>query len=146
MKFNEHKKILKHQLAFELTLRSLKDEVGQMAVKHFEKSFDLQGFNDNPIIPWKPTKRVRDKRSRGKILVQTGALKKSLKYRSRVGKRTWSVTVSSPLIYANVHNEGLMSGRGAGFKMPKRQFMGNSYLLNNKIQKRIELRIRQAFR
>lgn len=34
-----------------------------------------------------------------------------------------TLSVSSDKDYAQVHNEGLQSGRGAGFKMPQRQFM-----------------------
>jgi phage gpG-like protein len=34
------------------------------------------------------------------------------------------VTVGTEVPYAAIHNEGLRAGRGKGFKMPKRQFMG----------------------
>lgn len=147
MKFNEHKKIMQMQLAIELTLKSLKDEVGEMAVRHFKKSFDIEGFNDTPTPMWKSLKRPRPAPYTGnKILTRTGSLKKSLRYKSRVGKRTWSVSVNSPLIYANVHNEGLRSGRGKGFKMPKRQFMGESSTLDHRIQTRINNRIKAATR
>ena len=40
---------------------------------------------------------------------------------------------ATPVPYAIVHNEGLRAGRGKGFKMPKRQFIGESAVLNNKI-------------
>lgn len=146
MKFNEAKKILTHQIAFELAIKSLKTEVGDIAVKHFKKSFDMEGFNDVPFKRWKPLKRERSRYANRKILTQTGTLKRSLRYNSYVGSKIWWVNVSSPLIYANVHNEGLMAGRGAGFKMPKRQFMGDSKLLDKKIQRRIETRINQAFK
>lgn len=38
--------------------------------------------------------------------------------------------------YAKVHNEGLRSGRGLGFQMPKRQFMGQTRKLGE-IQRRV---------
>ena len=38
--------------------------------------------------------------------------------------------------YAKVHNEGLRAGRGLGFQMPKRQFMGQTKKLGE-IQRRV---------
>ena len=38
--------------------------------------------------------------------------------------------------YAKVHNEGLRAGRGLGFQMPKRQFMGQTRKLGE-IQRRV---------
>ena len=38
--------------------------------------------------------------------------------------------------YAQVHNEGLRAGRGIGFQMPKRQFMGQTKKLGE-IQRRV---------
>lgn len=145
MRANEHKKILKAQIAIELTLKSLKDEVGEMAVRHFKKSFDIESFNDESGSKWKELKRKRPvPYTNNKILTRTGALKKSLRYKSYVGKRVWWVKIGSPLIYADVHNEGLRSGRGNGFKMPKRQFMGESKTLDKRIQTRINNRIKNA--
>ena len=37
--------------------------------------------------------------------------------------------------YAAVHNEGLRAGRGKGFTMPRRQFIGKSKALDGKIRK-----------
>lgn len=147
MRFNESKKILASKIAIELTLKSLKDEVKDMAVKHFTKSFDLEGFNDSPVKKWKPLKRKRSQPyTNNKILTKTGKLKNSLRGRSYAGSRVWWVDIYSNVEYANVHNEGLRSGRGRGFKMPKRQFMGNSRLLDKKIQTRINNRINNAFK
>lgn len=147
MRFNNSKILIAKQIAIELTIKSLKDEVKDIAVKHFTKSFDLEGFNDLPVKNWKPLKRQRAEPYRSnKILTKTGALKKSLKSRAYVGKRIWWVEIYSNLAYANVHNEGLRSGRGRGFKMPKRQFMGESKSLDRKIQTRINNRLNQAFK
>ena len=106
----------------------------------------MEGFNDTSFKRWKPLKRERSRYANRKILTQTGTLKRSLKYNSYVGSKIWWVKVYSNLPYADVHNEGLMSGRGTGFKMPKRQFMGDSKLLDKKIQRRIGTRINQAFK
>jgi len=40
------------------------------------------------------------------------------------------------VVYAKVHNEGLRAGRGLGFQMPKRQFMGQTRKLGE-IQRRV---------
>ena len=40
------------------------------------------------------------------------------------------------VVYAKVHNEGLRAGRGLGFQMPKRQFMGQTRKLGE-IQMRV---------
>ena len=147
MKFNEARKILVHKIAVDLALKSLKDEVKQMAISHFKKSFDIEGFNDSPVKKWKPLKRKRSQPyTNNKILTKTGKLKNSLRGRSYVGSRVWWVDIYSNVEYANVHNEGLRSGRGRGFKMPKRKFMGNSRILDKKIQTRIDNRIKNAIK
>jgi phage gpG-like protein len=40
--------------------------------------------------------------------------------------------------YARVHNEGLRAGRGRGFQMPRRQFIGESKELTKKVEDIIE--------
>ena len=45
--------------------------------------------------------------------------------------------------YGRVHNEGLRAGRGSGFIMPKRQFMGESEELNALIISEIERKLKQ---
>lgn len=147
MRFNEARKILAQKIAVDLALKSLKDEVKQMAISHFKKSFDIEGFNDSPVKKWKPLKRKRSQPyTNNKILTKTGKLKNSLRSRSYVGSRVWWVDIYSNVEYASVHNEGLRSGRGRGFKMPKRQFMGNSRILDKKIQTRIDNRIKNAIK
>lgn len=124
--------------------------MGTEALNHFTKSFRNQGFEDATIERWQPRKneisggiarvRKRDAGSRA-ILVKSGALRRSLfKYRSGV----YQMTIKSPLPYAKVHNDGLKAGRN-GFKMPKRQFVGNSSKLIAKISKIIDRKINVAF-
>lgn len=147
MKFNEAKKILAHKIAIDLTLKALKDEVKDMSLNHFKKSFEIEGFNNEPFRRWKPLKRKRaSPYTNNKILTRTGRLKNSLRTQSYVGSRVWWIKYYSNVEYADVHNEGLRSGSGRGFKMPKRQFMGNSRSLDKKIQTRIDNRIKKAFK
>jgi phage gpG-like protein len=48
-----------------------------------------------------------------------------------------AVIFSTDKPYAKVHNEGGKAGRGAGFTMPKRQFLGESDVLINNIKNKI---------
>lgn len=117
--------------------------VGNMAVKHFVKSFTDQGFTDNTLVKWKEVKRripgtieykypknydlARHTRS---ILVgKSGGTKQGahahLKalVNTSLKRASWpyiDFAVSAP--YAQRHNEGLKG-------MPKRKFMGNSRVL-----------------
>jgi phage gpG-like protein len=148
MKFNEAAILMKAQKEVALTIKEMVNEMGVMAVNHFTKSFANQGFDDNGIKRWQPRKneisggigrtRKRDKGSRA-ILVKTGNLRKSLR-KHRSGLFAVTITSSGTAArYANVHNEGI--GR-----MPKRQFVGYSSNLNNKIIKRLDKRIQRVFK
>lgn len=82
---------------------------------------------------WQDVKR-HDKsggssRNRSAILVQSGRLRRavinSLKS-ANFEKISFQV---ADVDYAQVHNEGLKAGRGKGFTMPKRTFMGQTKVL-----------------
>lgn len=104
---------------------------GNIAKKEISRNFESQGY-DNGFALWKWKKRKastdaayykRGKNIKGRvfssknpILVQTGNLKDSVRYRT-VGKSTVLVGVNDKTVpYAKAHNEG------AG-KLPKRQYM-----------------------
>lgn len=128
------------------TLRGLKTEIGEISVKHFKQSFEKEGFNDMPFQRWQPLKRPRKRYTNRKILTQTGALKNSMQHSGRLTRNEWNVVVKSTKIYAKIHNEGLM-GLAWGkypFRMPKRQFMGDSNILDKKLQTRIDNRLKVA--
>lgn len=147
MKHNNAAKLLAKDKGVKAMLTRVKDEIGKMVVNHFKKSFDREGFNNVPFMHWKLLKnRERRKWPSRKILVQTGTLKRGLNYRARVTLNRYSIEVFNNVEYAAVHNEGLRAGRGAGFKMPKRQFMGYSKPLIKRIETRINNRIVQTFR
>jgi phage gpG-like protein len=144
-------KIIEASKRVQVAIKDSVNVMGVEALNHFTKSFRNQGFEDSTIQRWQPRKgeisggiarvRKRDAGSRA-ILVKSGALRRSLfKYRSGV----FSVTIKSPLPYAEVHNEGLRAGRGKGFKMPKRQFVGDSTKLILKLERLIDRKINKAF-
>lgn len=105
------------------------------AVAFSKDRFVKQNWVDARTEPWKPRKgRGRD-RGRGILIGKgRGRLKKSVR-KIRVG-RNFAV-IGSDVPYAAVHNEGLRAGRGKGFKMPKRRFMGNSAVLAKQIERQL---------
>lgn len=118
--------------------------VGNTAVNFFKKGFINEGFTNNGLHKWKEVKRRQNPKIKGaaasrKILTgKTGDLGRSIKFKN-AGKGTIIILGDSP--YAAVHNEGLKAGRGKGFIMPKRQFIGESEELNKEIDNKLNLKI-----
>lgn len=130
----------------EQKLTQLVSVMGVEAKNFYQKSFEKQGFTDRVLEKWKK----RKPRMRGginidagrAILVKSGDLRRSIRV---ISKTLTTVTVGSNLKYAPVHNLGLRAGRGRGFKMPKRQFMGESKKLDAIIRRKIQLAIKVIF-
>lgn len=139
--FAEHKKILKQIEAFKPQLNKLVESAGVLAVNHFTKSFSDGGFTDESLQRWQPRKRAERGKSRA-ILVKSGRLRRSLRSR-RLGNLAVKIMTDVP--YASIHNNGERSGRGRGFKMPKRQFIGYSGKLNRKIIAFLDKNIKKQF-
>ncbi|GAB1404533.1 MAG: phage virion morphogenesis protein [Lentimicrobiaceae bacterium] len=122
--------------------------IGKRAVSIFKINFQLEVFQDGGVEKWQVVKRHTNPRTIGtaktrKILTgKTGDLGRSLKYETGVA----SVTVYSDVIYADVHNEGLRAGRGKGFKMPKRQFIGDSKEIDDMIEREIDQAINKILK
>lgn len=105
-------------------------------VNFSKESFQKQGWTNNSFERWKKRKSGQ-KRNKGRaILVDSGDLRRSVRILSTsIGKATYGSTLK----YAPVHNAGLRAGRGRGFQMTKRQFVGQSAKLDRKFQRRIGL-------
>ena len=122
----------------------------EMAVQFFQDNFsEHQGFLDSRVKKWKPRKKEdktfkKNKTKRG-ILIGTGGgtLWKAISRTHLNSKRTVIGIRGSANVYASVHNFGLRAGRGKGFKMPKRKFMGESRVLNRKIVRLIKKRVKK---
>ena len=113
-------------------------KIGNEAKNFFVNSWRVQGFEDRTVEKWKPRKK-ETKRTIGRaILVQSGDLRRSI-IRQPVNKAQLSVKISTDLPYAKVHNEGLG-------KMPKREFMGNSYKLNENCKKIVISQLDKIFK
>ena len=104
--------------------RNITVRLSEMANKHFNRSFDRGGFTDSTLVKWMPSERARA--GQGKTLIDRGDLRRSI----RTVKQTFRQSrIISDRPYSARHNVGL-----AG--MPKRQFMGQSAVLN-KVSKKI---------
>ncbi len=111
----------------------VRDVIAVEAERIHAENFRAEAFIDTPPQKW-PARKKEDKPSRA-LLVKTSTLKgHALKGRTRKG----AVEFVFPLGYEKVHNEGLKAGRGKGFKMPKRQFVGESKVLTDRIKKKAE--------
>jgi phage gpG-like protein len=111
----------------------VRDVIAVEAERIHAENFRAEQFTDNPPDKWAARKKSDKNPSRRALLVKTGTLKgHALKGRTRKG----AVEFVFPLEYEKVHNEGLKSGRGAGFQMPKRQFVGESKVLTERITKK----------
>jgi len=64
----------------------------------------------------------------------TGNLRRSIRYKVTDNK----LIIYSDVVYAKIHNEGGMAGRGLKTKIPKRQFIGPHPQLDKKIKSIIE--------
>lgn len=129
--------------------------VGVEGKNFFKSSWRKQGFEDNGIQPWKPRKAPPKTTKSGKtskaylefmrknrrpILYSHATDRKGihLKDSIRAVPGNGRVTFSTDKPYAKVHNKGGRAGRGRGFQMPKRQFMGRSRVLDRKIASKAE--------
>jgi phage virion morphogenesis protein len=123
------------------------DIVGTEAVNHFKDSFQNEGFTDKGFQRWDEVKR-RQGKGKGadatrKILTgRTGNLGDSITYTKEPGRVVISanpLNTGAASNYAAVHNFGVLNaGRKRNTKIPKRQFLGPSETLNDKIKNKIE--------
>jgi phage gpG-like protein len=135
----------------------LPDIVGVEAVNHFTESFQNEGFTDETLVKWQEVKRRSDPKrpdraaATRKILSgKTGDLGRSIEYKARPGEVVVSsdtMRVGSDKDYASAHNEGTTTaGRGNSTTIPKRQFMGRSKVLEEKIMQISKVKLMYIFK
>jgi phage gpG-like protein len=143
-----------------------------MALEHFKRSFEKQGFMDSNFQAW--PERKNDTRPGGALLQQTGHLRDSTQITEATMKR---IIIANDAPYAKIHNEGgimkirvtkkmrkyfwfmykatgqekwkymaLTTKSSFMFRMPKRQFIGQSQNLNQRIDRAIVKRIITEFK
>ncbi|ROH98295.1 hypothetical protein EGI16_21700 [Chryseobacterium sp. G0240] len=131
-------------------------QVGVIAVNFSKERFVQKNWIDRSREAWKPRKRP----ARGSILVRSGRLKRSIR---KLSQGSYYVYIGTDVPYARIHNEGgqinktanvkahtrraRAGRRGTGtqnvkahtrrmnVKIPKRQFLGESALLNRRIER-----------
>ena len=117
-------------------------ELANTAKNEFMNNFKEQGFNGSK---WQPVKR----KSTQNILQGKGSgrLRKDVANSVNTGRKNnnLSYTLVVENEYARVHNEGLKAGRGKGFIMPKRQFVGMTEKLNAKLLQKINQKVKNIW-
>ncbi|MDR1757923.1 MAG: phage virion morphogenesis protein [Bacteroidales bacterium] len=124
---------------------------GNVAVRLFKKNFQDEGFFGQA---WKEVKRRENPwtrgaaASRGILTGNTGDLGRSIEYKIEGDGKVIIFTNPSEFVhskepYGRVHNEGLRSGRGSGFIMPKRQFIGDHPELRRAIIDELERKLKE---
>jgi phage gpG-like protein len=129
------------------------------SVKFSKEAFSKGGFTDKSFVRWKVNSQGTQ------TLVDTGSLMNSIKIIS-IGKR--SAIIGSTLDYARIQNEGgsiTITDKMRGYfwaqykrtgrdfwkwcalskdriQIPKRQFIGNSYVLEQRIKRIVENRLK----
>ncbi len=92
--------------------------IGLIAKKHFTDNFNKGGFDGKK---WQARKNNKD--AGRAVLVKSGVLKRSITSRTN----SWNkITIGSYTPYSRKHNEGIGG-------MPKRQYMGDSKILDKKV-------------
>ncbi len=138
--------------------------VAREGQNHFEESWDKQGFTDSSLKKWDTRKEPKKKfrkdgkklksykkwqaKNKGRAILVShrsdtkgGHLKDSI-YSLIKGTK---IIFKSDKPYAAVHNYGGKAGRGSGFDMPQRQFIGESKKLNKNILDKITRTIEKIF-
>jgi phage gpG-like protein len=109
-------------------------EISQIAaatgVSVFKQAFRDKSFNKKP---WAEVKRDP---GTGSLMLRSGALMNSVRAAKVTAEGVTFSAGNDKVAYAEPHNEGSRAGRGKGFMMPQRQFMGESEDFDDKFRKR----------
>lgn len=149
MRFNEAGKIRKLQQKAQKEMENALTDLLVTAQNHFIENFRKQGFDDRSIEKWQPRKRTERSRggNRGILIGKgTGTLRRSIMKRKTSKYSGLVFIIGNANKYAKVHNDGLRAGRGRGFIMPKRQFIGDSYNMFQKMDRKLKQRLDRIFR
>lgn len=145
---------------FDAKFVAIPDIVAETAVEHFKERLIQKNWEG---VPWAPYKNPKREPAKGSLMMRTNNLFSSIRP-STVLPSEVVISAGSPKVpYARVHNEGLrirgvqyvrpythpnLLGKGrtqvqgharrVDFRMPRRQFIGVSAMLNNRILERIK--------
>lgn len=125
--------------------KDLPQVVGTVALRHFKKGMQKEGFIDRRLKKWPEVQRRKpghprfNPKRQQKILVGPGS--GGIQNTLRIKRASFKETIISSMgkKYAAYHNEG--NGR-----LPKRQFLGNSVKLEREVERIIKDEFDKAFR
>lgn len=121
-----------------LLSNKLPEFIQDKAQQIVDDSFNKEQYQDAGSSKWKGRKKDKEakmsRQERRALLVKSGRLIKSVE----TERRGADIIIGTDTPYAAVHNEGLQSGRGSGFKMPERQFMPKPGESNEQLNKKVE--------
>lgn len=125
-------------------MQEVADMVAVTGVSYFKGTFRKKEFDGKKWAEAEVDKS--EKRKRGSLMVESTALMNSVRVAEATPDLVKWAAGNDKVPYAQVHNEGGRAGRGAGFDMPLRQFMGESEELEEKITKRVDAYFNSLFR
>jgi phage gpG-like protein len=128
--------------------------VGVEAVNFYKDSFQNEGFTDETLEKWQDVKRRTEPKrpdhaaaSRRILAGDTRNLERSITYKPEPGQTTIiadTTQAGSNCDYAAPHNEGTTTaGRGNRTVIPQRRFIGESKMLNEKLDNIINEKIKR---
>jgi len=109
--------------------RKLPIRLAAQAEKHFRSGFEKGGGQTDDSRGGWTARKKSEKGGRRGILIKSGTLRRDVKQRKAGFNNIEVGTSARTVAYAQVHNDGLRSGRGKGFTMPQREFIGHSSVL-----------------
>ncbi len=116
----------------------------QTGVSFFKGSFRTKSFGSKK---WPEAKIDKaGKRRRGSLMVDSAGLMNSVRTSEITPERVTWAAGNDKVAYAEPHNTGGRAGRGKGFNMTQRQFMGDAEELNTRIDQRILSYFKTLFR
>jgi phage gpG-like protein len=134
---------------------------GEVAVRLFKQNFQDEGFFGEKWLEVKRriagTKAYRaaekhhpTDHTRRILTGRTGDLGRSIEVKSAGDGRAvvWTnpAAFTSKEPYGRVHNEGLRAGRGSGFTMPRRQFIGDHAKLRAAITDELQKKLSEIIK
>jgi phage gpG-like protein len=114
-----------------LLKKKLPEKTAVVLEKTIHDSWEHEQYQDGKSPGWKGRKKPVTGR---KLLVEDGTMKRSVEVEFTEGE----VKATSDVVYFNVHNEGLRSGRSSGFTMPQRQVAPIPGERNEKVDTEVE--------
>lgn len=118
-----------------LKIEIAKKVIAVESASFHNENFRGQAYQGSTNEAW-PARKIPDPGR--KILIRSGRLRRQATRPNTVGSR---VIYTLPG-YGEVHNEGGKAGRGLGFQMPKRQFVGASPILKERFKRKIKTLIK----